>query len=151
MNRKKKFHLRVRGVICDGENVLVARVKDGNYCFLPGGHHEIGESLADALVREIREELGMSATVKQYLGVVENGWQEEDAYHYEINHIFAVEVPFLNAKTNPRAEEDHLEFFWTTPDKFEKDNLLPAIIRPTLSGWLAGNGAIWQLCSFEKG
>lgn len=149
MNKEKKFHLRVRGVIRDGEHVLVARVKGCDYCFLPGGHHEVGESLADSLVREIREELAVSVMAKQYLGIVENGWLEGNTYQYEINHVFVAEISHLNAKTNPRAEENHLEFFWTTPANFARDNLLPIIIRPVLAHWFAGDNTIWQICNFE--
>lgn len=144
LKEKKKFHLRVRAVIHDGDYLLVARVKGENYCFLPGGHHEVGESLAESLKREIKEEIGIESEVKNYLGLVENGWSENGIYNFEVNHMFEVDALGLNVKNNPRSLEDHLEFFWIKPDDFEGRNLLPIIIRPLIANWLKGNREIWH-------
>jgi len=149
MATTKKFHLRVRAVIHDGENLLVARMKGTNYCFLPGGHHEVGEMLVDALVREIKEEIGLSAKVKQYLGVIENGWPEGNVYNYEINHVFEVLVKNISAKTAISSQENHLEFLWIKIDDFKKQNLLPVMIRPLILNWLRGEKKIWQESSFR--
>ncbi|MEY4731850.1 MAG: hypothetical protein RL681_796 [Candidatus Parcubacteria bacterium] len=146
---QKYFHLRVRGIIRDGEHVLLVRTKGKNYSFLPGGHHEVGETLAQTLVRELREELGVEATVKNYLGVVENGWPQDGEYHYEINHIFAAEVPSLRADAHPTAKEDDLEFFWSRQEEFEKNDLLPVMLRPLISKWMNGDMRIWLESNFE--
>src|SRR3989338_7830559 len=145
----KKFHLHVRAVIHDGDYLLVARTKGEDYCFLPGGHYEVGETLAEALGREIEEEMGLKAEVKQYLGIVENRWFEDNLHHYEINHVFEVEVPKLNTKVNPLSQENHLDFFWVKSDYFEKQNLLPIIIRPLITNWFKGSREIWHERNLE--
>lgn len=142
----KKFHLLVRAVVRDSNNILVARVKGGSYCFLPGGHHEIGETLAETVKREIKEEMGLRAEVKQYLGVVENNWSKNQ---YEINHIFEVKIPKLNVKAHPSSQEGHLEFFWIKPDDFKKQNLLPVVIQPLIADWLKGDKKIWHEANFK--
>jgi len=146
---EKKFCLKVRAIIHDGDNLLVVRIKGQNFCFLPGGTHEIGETLANTLVREIKEEIGLSAEVKEYLGVVENSWSEDNSHIYEINHVFEAVIPELNTKTNPPSLENHLEFFWIKPEDFEKQRLLPVMIQPLVVNWLEGDKKIWKECNLE--
>ena len=64
----------VIGVLRRGDAVLMIRRAahlrgGGNWCF-PGGHVEPGESGAEAIVREMREELGLVVLVVDRLGVV---------------------------------------------------------------------------------
>src|SRR3989344_7135431 len=145
---QKHFHLRVRGIVRDGEHILLARVKGKKYSFLPGGHHEVGETLAQTLVRELHEELGVESVAKNYLGVVENGWPEDGEYHYEVNHIFEAEVSGLRASASPASKEDHIEFFWSRADEFERFDLRPKMIRTLIANWMKGDTRIWQESNF---
>lgn len=146
---KTKFHVRVRAIVHDNGHILAVKMKGADYCFLPGGHHEMGETLADALVREIKEEMGCNAEISHYLGVVENGWQGGDVYHQEINHAFAVSIPEISAKMNPQSAEEQLEFLWVKPEDFEQQNFRPPVIRPLIDKWLGGDKEIWYETRFE--
>ena len=88
---------------------MLSRQVGVGWWFLPGGHVEDGESIEDALVREIAEELGVVATVGRFLGVVEHRYHD-GAAHHELNLVFEVVVD-----GDVRSREDHLEFEWVGP------------------------------------
>lgn len=79
MHRTENVELTVLCLLADGNRILLQnRVKqDWHGYALPGGHVEPGESIVDAVVREIKEETGLTvlhprlAAVKQF--PIENG------------------------------------------------------------------------------
>ena len=79
MHRTENVELTVLCLLSDGNRILLQnRVKqDWHGYALPGGHVESGESIVDAVVREMREETGLTvlhprlAAVKQF--PIENG------------------------------------------------------------------------------
>ncbi|MBK5447552.1 NUDIX domain-containing protein [Bacillus sp. TH22] len=126
---KSKFHHIVRAIMIQDEKLLVAEYI-GNHYFLPGGHVEIGESAENALIRELREELGVTCSIKQFLGVIENQWQVKETLHHEINHIFEIDSNELKSDFTPISKESHLAFHWID---FNKENINSYTIMPTPS------------------
>jgi ADP-ribose pyrophosphatase YjhB (NUDIX family) len=60
----------VSAVIFDGAGrLLLQRRSDGGQWGLPGGSVEIGESLVDAVRREVQEETGLLVSVRRLVGV----------------------------------------------------------------------------------
>ncbi|MEN2467298.1 NUDIX domain-containing protein [Ornithinibacillus sp. FSL M8-0202] len=98
---EKPFHHLARGILIKDNKLLVGKAKGYQNTFLPGGHIEFGESAKDALVREIREELGMRCTVGEFLGLVEHKWMNQGILNCEINQLFNIEMEDL-AMENPQ-------------------------------------------------
>lgn len=79
MHRTENVELTVLCLLSDGNRILLQnRVKqDWHGYTLPGGHVEAGESFVDAVIREMKEETGLTvphprlAAVKQF--PIENG------------------------------------------------------------------------------
>ncbi|MFG1885992.1 NUDIX hydrolase [Micromonospora sp. NPDC049102] len=54
-----------------GELLMIQRT-DNNLWALPGGGHDIGESISDTVVREVREETGIEVEVIGLVGIYSN-------------------------------------------------------------------------------
>ena len=117
------FHYIVRGIIRDGDHVLLCKQKNGTYTFLLGGHIDFGEGAKAALAREIKEEIGADVTVSDFRGAIENAWDD----HCEISLVFDVEHNLSKDVTPVPAspEEEHLAFLWVHKDDLAKHNVLP--------------------------
>lgn len=79
MSRTENVELTVLCLVEDGSRILLQnRVKkDWRGYALPGGHVEPGESFVDAVVREMKEETGLTVIEPRLVGVkqfpIENG------------------------------------------------------------------------------
>ncbi len=79
MDRTERVELAVLCLLTDGDRVLLQnRVKqDWHGYALPGGHVEPGESFVDAVIREMKEETGLTVLRPALAGVkqfpIENG------------------------------------------------------------------------------
>lgn len=131
-----------RGLLLSGTRVLVAFCIGSTNTFLPGGHIEIGEKAEDSLIREFKEELGITITVKSYLGAVEQTFTELGKYHHSINHIFLVESDDIIEE--PISKEDHLDFLWAESDDTYKMILFPSPLQDLISGFIGGSKDIWR-------
>lgn len=86
----------VCAVVRDGERVLMTQRPPGGPLGLqwefPGGKFEPGEDAAAALVREVREELGVAATAHETLAV----------HEYDYAHGVHVELHFIRCTLGSR-------------------------------------------------
>ena len=143
-----------RGVCVRDGKLLLCRAAGGSSTYLPGGHIEFGETGRQALVREVKEELGVESSTGQFLGVVENSFLQHGKPHAEINLVYELklgtgnggledsgigglgdsrigglgELPALN------SQEDWIEFEWCDLNRLDEANLLPPAFR-SLSAW----------------
>jgi len=74
---KLVFRPAVYGIIAHRNKILLLNSRSANLLTLPGGGVEIGEPLALALKREVREETGLEVEVGQFLHF------EEDFFYYD--------------------------------------------------------------------
>lgn len=110
----------VRGVwVHEGRVLFCQSVKHG-YLYLPGGHIDPGETAAAALVREMREELGVTLEVERFIGASEAcfnqlSWKTgKNQRHQEINLVFEM-VACKETEMAPedvRSQEEHIRFAW---------------------------------------
>ena len=116
-----------RGVCIRDGKVLLCKAKGGKATYLPGGHIEFGETGAEALVREIKEELGVDSSCGEFLGVVENSFLQHGRPHAEINLVYRLDIPSLQTPNSSllASQEDWIEFEWRDISDLGNANLLP--------------------------
>ena len=129
------MELIVRAVLTTQTEVLLARSVGDSWWFLPGGHVEPGEAAADALRRELAEELGAHEfVVGDVLAITENRYTDSRGDHHELNLLFEVSAP----RFEPRSREPHLEFQWVERSRILELDVLPTAVARVLSGALDG-------------
>ncbi len=125
--------LSVAGVVFAGDQVLL--VKRGRppaqgIWSIPGGAVEVGESLQEALKRELMEETGVSIEVGPLVEVVERTLRDAEGkveYHYVILDYLCSAAP-----VDPRAGSDAAEARWVPFDELSQAELTPdteAVVR----------------------
>lgn len=115
-----------RGVAVADGRLLVCRARGSATCYLPGGHIEFGETGREALVREVREELGATASTGRFLGVIENNFLQHGKPHAEINLVYELTLDGVRPTDGVvPACEDWIEFEWIRLADLAKARLLP--------------------------
>ena len=115
-------------IICHGKILLQKRERapDEGKWSIPGGLVELGESLKQAVIREVKEETGLKVEKPELIDVVENIIPNEKGkmkYHYII-------VDFFVELANERFEvsDKAAELRWVELDKAE-DYDLPELLK----------------------
>ncbi|MBY5945192.1 NUDIX domain-containing protein [Photobacterium rosenbergii] len=136
------FHYVARGVIRDGDHILLVKAIGDTMTFLPGGHIEFGESAPVALARELFEEASINADVGRFIGAAENEWFLDGQPQAEINLLFEVETG-LSYLEPVVSNEAHLEFFWVPCKEIEQWNLFPESLRALVDQEQIPKQAFW--------
>lgn len=123
---KFKFRPSVYGLIRNGNKICVCRNKSNGKCWFPGGGIELGESLRDALLREIDEETGLpDVQIGRQVGVLENffyyGPTDEAMHAFLIFYECSSEQTAL--KSNDEVQDDEArDFQWLEIAQLTKDD-----------------------------
>ncbi|UCD71771.1 MAG: NUDIX hydrolase [Syntrophobacterales bacterium] len=103
----------VGAIIIKGEEVLLARRgRDPGYgeWSIPGGGVKLGETLRDAVIREVREEVNLAIRVGEVVEVLERIFHDPKGrvqYHYVLVDFLC---EYLSGEGNPSS--DALEVRW---------------------------------------
>ncbi|MDY4609583.1 MAG: NUDIX domain-containing protein [Sphaerochaetaceae bacterium] len=89
-----RFNYRVAAIIVDDGRLLVMKDERSPYYYLPGGRVKMQEVARDAVLRELQEELGITATIVRPLWFNQSFFIEDvnkEQYH-EICMYYLVDI-----------------------------------------------------------
>lgn len=102
---------------------------------LPGGFVDEGEHPEECIVRELREEAGVTIANPELIGI----WM--DRYEYRQRTVDTLNV-YYSARIQdgtPEPADDVVEFRWLAPEEVRADELAFGHIRDVLSAWRRGH------------
>ncbi len=120
---KRLFNMRIAGIAFRDGHVLVHRATHEKFWTFPGGTAEVGESSADTLIREMKEETDCDVTLIRHLWTVENFFTFEGRKWHEIGVYYLMQMPdhfpFQPEEIVHRVRDakNDLEFKWVPADK----------------------------------
>jgi ADP-ribose pyrophosphatase YjhB (NUDIX family) len=137
-----EIHNIARGLLRQGDDIILCHTEDAGWYFLPGGHTENGESAKLSLKRELQEELvDPTSSVGEFVGVCENVFATDEGKQHEINIIFQVAI---DNQTEIRSAEDHIEFIRAPENNLGQYNVLPTQLHEGVAEWLDTNKCFFK-------
>ncbi len=126
------------GVRDDQGRILLIHKIDNDLWALPGGGHDIGESIADTAVREVWEETGVEVEITGIVGLYTNPRHVMAYDDGEVRQQFS--ICFSARQVGGSAHEDGTEtkeVRWVPTDEVDGLNIHPSM-RMRIDHYLAG-------------
>ncbi|MGN0919868.1 MAG: NUDIX domain-containing protein [Alphaproteobacteria bacterium] len=128
----QKTKLSVCGVIIHKDRFLIVKRSENddflpNYWEFPGGGVETSENLEDALIRELKEEIGIDLThnPKKLIGVSEEFMDKGKTERYlQLNYKIE-----LSNEPKITLSPEHKVYDWATEDDPRLDGFLKEIVK----------------------
>ncbi|HEM6059210.1 TPA: NUDIX domain-containing protein [Streptococcus suis] len=127
------FGVRATALIIKDGKIFLTKDSKGRY-YTIGGAVEVNEVAADAVVREVKEELGVDSRVNKLAFVVENKFTQEGIDFHNIEFHFIAE-PI--GEIPEEMIEDNLKQAceWIDVDKLVNLDVVPVFLAEELPNW----------------
>ncbi len=129
--RDYRFNYRVAAIIEAEGKILLHKFVDADYCFLPGGRVQIGETAQEAIMRELEEELDVKIITTSLPFIAENFFEYGAETFHEISLFFRIDGSALKLPTNNEIR-GKVQFFWRNGSDIADLNLQPEFLREEL-------------------
>ena len=126
------FGVRATALIVEEGKLLVVEDEDGFYTI--GGAIQVGERTEEAVIREVKEELGVKAQAGQLAFVVENHFEQAGIHYHNIEFHYLVDL-LEDAPLVMQEDTKQLPCRWIAFDDLHTVDLKPAFLKSALPEW----------------
>ncbi|MFE3057110.1 NUDIX hydrolase [Nocardia sp. NPDC059239] len=109
-----------------GRVLMICRADNGLYS-IPGGGVEAGETISEAVVREVREETGIDVQVTALIGVFSNPGHVIAYTDGEVRQEFSICFNAESIGGGLRTSSESTDVRWVEPQLLPKLNIHPSI------------------------
>ncbi|MFD5825872.1 NUDIX hydrolase [Lentzea sp. NPDC060358] len=111
----------------DSGQVLMIRRTDNDKYAIPGGQQEVGETLAQAAIREVKEETGIEIGILAIIGLYSNPNHVIAYDDGEVRQEFSICFRAKPTGGHPKTSSESKEVQWVDPSKISDLNVHPSI------------------------
>lgn len=131
------FRFRAGGLLLKDGKILFAKTNFGDYCYVLGGGVKVCESTEACILREFKEETGISAKVERLAVVCENFFkghggniEGKDCHTIEVYYLLSTDedVGKIPAKT-----DEGEELVWIPVEEMSKRNIKPNFLKERIN------------------
>lgn len=139
------FGVRATALIVKDGKIFLTKDNKGRY-YTIGGAIAVNESAQDAVVREVREELGVDSRVNQLAFIVENQFTHEGIDFHNLEFHFIVEPmgPLPNEMIEGKLKQP---CEWIELDSLVNLDVVPAFLVEELPNW---NGQVKHIMNMKE-
>ena len=135
----ESFSFRIAGIFVHNNRILLQKAIKSGAWVLPGGRSEINETSCEALIREMKEELGVEIRIKRLVWIIENfnayetkGLHEMGFYYFgQLNsecNMYGIQGDFEGNENNIK-----LIFRWFEINEISKLDIYPKFLKEHLN------------------
>lgn len=115
-------------VVNDHGEILLIRRSDNDNWAVPGGGMDLGESISEAAVREVREETGIDIEVAGLVGIYTNPRHViEYTSNGEVRQEFSIVFTGRPVGGETRTSSESAEVLWVAPDDLQSYPMHPSM------------------------
>jgi len=114
-------------VLDQDDQLLMIRRTDNGYYALPGGRHELGETMTQTVVRETEEETGVIVEVTSLVGIYSNPDHVMAYDDGEVRQEFSICFRARPVAGAPRTSDESSEVVWVPRTALDDIDVHPSI------------------------
>lgn len=114
-------------VLDDAGRLLTIRRTDSGLHALPGGRHELGESMTGTAIRETAEETGVEIEVVGLIGIYSNPRHVVEFSDGEVRQEFSICFRARSLRGEPRSSDESSEVRWVERGDLATLDMHPSI------------------------